>query len=52
SAARSNPAIKEFYRRLRAKGKPAKVALVACMRRIAIILNARVRDHLAAATAA
>ena len=26
SAARSNPAIKEFYRRLRAKGKPAKVA--------------------------
>ena len=52
SAARSNPAIKEFYRRLRAKGKPAKVALVACMRRIAIILNARVRDHLAAAAAA
>jgi transposase len=49
SAARSNPAISEFYRRLRARGKPAKVALVACMRRVAIILNARVRDHLAAA---
>jgi transposase len=52
SATRSNPAIRVFYRRLRAKGKAAKVALVACMRRIAIILNARVRDHLAAAAAA
>jgi transposase len=51
SAVRSNPAIKEVYRRLRANGKPAKVALVACMRKIAIILNARVRDHLAAASA-
>ena len=51
SAARSNPAIRAFYRRLRDGGKPAKVALVACMRKIAIILNARVRDHLAATTA-
>jgi transposase len=51
SAVRSNPTIKEVYRRLRANGKPAKVALVACMRKIAIILNARVRDHLAAASA-
>jgi transposase len=51
SAVRSNPAITEVYRRLRANGKPAKVALVACMRKIAIILNARVRDHLAAASA-
>jgi transposase len=46
SAARSNPAIREFCRRLRAKGKPAKITLAACMRRIAIILNARVRDPL------
>ena len=51
SAVRSNPAIKEFYRRLRGNGKPAKVALVACMRKLAIILNARVRDQLAAAPA-
>ncbi len=51
SAVRSNPAIKEFYGRLRTKGKPAKVALVACMRKIAIILNARIRDQLAAAAA-
>ena len=48
SAVRSNPTIKEFYRRLRGNGKPAKVALVACMRKLAIILNARVRDQLVA----
>jgi hypothetical protein len=51
SAVRSNPAIKQFYRRLRGNGKPAKVALVACMRKLAIILNARVRDQLAAVPA-
>jgi transposase len=49
SAVRYNPAIKAFYTRLREKGKPGKVALVACMRKIATILNARVRDHLAQA---
>ncbi len=49
SAVRHNPAIKAFYTRLRERGKPGKVALVACMRKIATILNARVRDHLAAA---
>ena len=47
SAVRYNPAIKAFYRRLRDKGKPGKVALVACMRKIAVTLNAMVRDHLA-----
>jgi transposase len=51
SAVRSNPTIKEFYRRLRSAGKPGKVALVACMRKLAIILNARVRDQLAAVSA-
>jgi transposase len=50
SAVRYNPAIKAFYRRLRGNGKPAKVALVACMRKLAVILNAMVRDHRAAAT--
>jgi transposase len=48
SAVRHNPAIKAFYRRLRTNGKPAKVALVACMRKLAVILNAIVRDHRAA----
>jgi transposase len=48
SAVRYNPAIKAFYARLRANGKPGKVAIVACMRKIATILNAMVRDQLVA----
>jgi transposase len=48
SAVRSNGPIKEFYRRLSASGKPAKVALVACMRKMLVMINGRVRDHLAA----
>jgi transposase len=49
SAVRHNPAIKQFYNRLRDNGKLPKVALVACMRKLATILNATVRDHLHAA---
>jgi transposase len=37
--------IRAFYQRLRAAGKPAKVALVACMRKLLIILNAMVRTN-------
>jgi transposase len=44
-ASRHNPLIAAFYRRLRAAGKPAKVALVACMRKLLIILNAILRDR-------
>jgi transposase len=44
SASRWNPVIRLFYNRLRAKGKPAKVAQVACMRKLLTILNAMVRD--------
>ncbi len=40
AAARFNPAIKAFYDRLCAAGKPKKVALVACMRKLLTILNA------------
>ncbi len=40
AAARFNPAIKAFYERLCAAGKPKKVALVACMRKLLTILNA------------
>src|ERR1700694_4117828 len=36
---RHHPALKAFYRRLIAKGKKAKVALVACMRKLIVILN-------------
>lgn len=34
----------QFYQQLRARGKEFKVALVACMRRLVVILNAIVRD--------
>lgn len=44
SAVRFNPPIAAFYRRLRANGKIAKVALVACMRKLLTMLNAMVRD--------
>lgn len=40
SAARYNPVIKTFYGRLLSKGKPKKVALVACMHKLLTILNA------------
>jgi transposase len=39
AATRHNPVLKAFYRRLLAKGKPKKVALVACMRKLIVILN-------------
>lgn len=45
SATRCNPAIKPFYQRLVAAGKPKKVALNACMRKLLTILNAMARDH-------
>lgn len=43
-ATRFNPVIARFYQRLLAAGKPKKVALVACMRKLLIILNAMVRS--------
>ncbi len=43
SATRCNPSIRLFYQRLRDAGKPAKVALVACMRKLLVILNAMMR---------
>jgi len=42
-ATRFNPTIRETYGRLLAAGKPKKVALVACMRKLLTILNAMVR---------
>ena len=44
SAMRHNRVIREFHDRLIAKGKPPKVAIVACMRKLLTILNAMVRD--------
>lgn len=43
-ATRWNPVIRAFYERLRAAGKPKKVALVACMRKLLTILNAMARS--------
>ena len=39
-ASRWNPELRDFYQRLRAAGKPKKVALVACMRKLLTLLNA------------
>jgi transposase len=39
AATRHNPVLKAFYQRLLAKGKQKKVALVACMRKLIVILN-------------
>jgi transposase len=44
-AMRHNPAIKVFYERLVKKGKPKKLALTACLRKLLVMLNAMVRDH-------
>ena len=40
AATRANPVIRAFYQRLRAAGKPAKVALTACMRKLLVVCNA------------
>jgi len=39
AATRHNPVLKAYYQRLRARGKEAKVALIACMRKLIVILN-------------
>jgi transposase len=44
SAMTHNRVIREFHERLIAKGKPPKVAIVACMRKLLTILNAMMRD--------
>ena len=45
SAIRCNPVLKQFHERLRARGKLEKVALVAVMRRIIVILNAMLKTN-------
>ena len=45
SAASHNPVIRTFYQRLLRAGKPKKLALTACMRKLLTILNAMVRDQ-------
>lgn len=43
-ATRFNPLIRAYYLRLQAAGKKKKLALVACMRKLLVILNAMLRD--------
>ena len=44
-ATRHNPVIKSFYQRLLERGKLKKVALIACTRKLLVILNAMIRDN-------
>ncbi len=43
-AIRFDPVIKAFFHKLTQAGKPGKVAIVAVIRKILIILNARMRE--------
>ena len=44
SAIQCNPVFKATYKRLLAAGKPKKVAIVACMRKMVVTLNSMLRD--------
>ncbi|MCH7501663.1 MAG: IS110 family transposase [Nitrospinae bacterium] len=45
SAMRHNPVIQTFYQRLIEKGKPFKVAITACMRKLLTILNTMIKNR-------
>jgi transposase len=45
TAVRCNPVIKEFYQQLRARHKPFKVAIVACMRKLLSIVNVMIKTQ-------
>lgn len=46
AATQHNPVLKAYYQRLRARGKEAKVAIIACMRKLIVILNTMIaRDQ-------
>ena len=44
-ATRHNPVLRVFYQRLCTAGKPKKVALIACMRKLLVILNSMIKHH-------
>ena len=44
-ASRCNPVIRDFYQRLLASGKPKKLALTACMRKMLVILNSMLKHR-------
>ena len=45
TASRMHPVLAPYYQQLRARGKPAKVALVACMRRLLVLLNSLLKTR-------
>ena len=47
TASRCNPVIRRFYLHLLASGKPKKVALTACMRKLLTMLNAMLKAETA-----
>ena len=51
NASRFHPGMKAFYARLRASGKPPKVALIAVARKLLTSLNAIARHHKPSETA-
>jgi hypothetical protein len=50
AAARANPALRAFWRRLRAAGKPHRVVLTAVPRKLIVLANALVRDDVSGPT--
>ena len=44
-ASRFNPVIRDFYKHLLAAGKPKKVALTACIRKLLVILNSMLKQR-------
>ena len=44
-ATRHNPVLRAFYQRLCAAGKPKKVALTACLRKLLVILNSMIKHN-------
>ena len=45
SSIQHNPALKAFYQRLTARGKEKKVAMIACMRKLLVIVNQMIRNN-------
>jgi transposase len=45
TGSRHNPALRTLYQRLLSNGKPPKVALTACMRKLLVILNAMLKHR-------
>lgn len=47
SAKKHNPVMRQFFEHLTARGKPFKVAMAACLRKLLTIMNALIRTQIA-----